>query len=76
MPADHSRDTPCIAVCVIDPRTGLCFGCARTMAEIGRWSGLPRDERLRIMATLPQRRIDFGLPFEPNDIDEDPDAVT
>ena len=27
-----SKETPCIAVCMIDPRTSLCFGCGRTLA--------------------------------------------
>lgn len=48
--------TPCINVCVIDAATGLCAGCARTLAEIAAWSGLDASERRRIMAELPERR--------------------
>jgi predicted Fe-S protein YdhL (DUF1289 family) len=55
-------DTPCIAVCVIDPATGLCLGCGRTLAEIARWHAMERSERLAVMATLPQRMTDAGLP--------------
>ncbi len=69
-------DTPCIAVCAIDPRCGLCIGCGRTMQEIGRWGGLSRDERLAIMATLEERRRAAGLPDDPfqDDVGDDPDA--
>jgi predicted Fe-S protein YdhL (DUF1289 family) len=52
--------TPCINVCVIDTVTGLCAGCGRTLAEIAAWSCMPPDERLRIMAELPERRVRLG----------------
>lgn len=47
--------TPCIRVCLIDPETGLCEGCGRTRDEVSRWFSLSEDERLRIMAELPER---------------------
>ena len=47
--------TPCIHVCVIDDRTGLCAGCGRTLDEIACWGSLANDERVRIMAELPDR---------------------
>lgn len=50
-----AASTPCIKVCVIDPRTGLCEGCGRTLAEIAQWSRLGEAEQLAIMAELPQR---------------------
>jgi hypothetical protein len=40
---------------MIDPETGLCEGCGRTREEIGQWFRLPEEERLRIMAELPER---------------------
>ena len=49
-------ETPCIKICVIDPGTGLCEGCARTLAEIATWGRLAPAERRRIMAALPGRR--------------------
>jgi hypothetical protein len=48
-------ETPCIDVCVIEPATGLCSGCGRTIAEITAWASLTADARRRIMATLPAR---------------------
>ncbi len=57
-----SQDTPCIAVCMIDPKTKLCFGCGRTLQEIARWGRMSRDERLSVMDGLPTRMHDAGLP--------------
>jgi len=57
-----SIETPCIAVCMIDPRTSLCLGCGRTLPEIARWHRIDSAERLAIMATLPARMAEAGLP--------------
>ena len=39
--------SPCIAVCEMDPETGWCLGCFRTLDEIARWSrSAPHDKRL------------------------------
>jgi uncharacterized protein len=57
-----SIETPCIAVCMIDPRTSLCFGCGRTLPEIARWHRIDNAERLAIMEMLPARMAEAGLP--------------
>jgi uncharacterized protein len=57
-----SQDTPCIAVCLIDPRTNLCFGCGRTLPEIARWGQMASDERRALMVELPERMRAAGLP--------------
>jgi uncharacterized protein len=56
-----SQDTPCIDVCMIDPKSGLCFGCGRTLPEIARWGGMESAERRALMAELPARMADAGL---------------
>jgi uncharacterized protein len=58
MASEPRRDieSPCINVCMVDGESGLCLGCHRTLAEIGRWSGFAPAERRRIMETLPARR--------------------
>jgi uncharacterized protein len=56
-----SMETPCIAVCMMDPKTKLCFGCGRTLPEIARWHRMERAERLAVMALLPARMADAGL---------------
>jgi len=58
--------SPCTKVCTIDPRSGLCLGCGRTLAEIAQWGAMNESERQRIMAELPHRTgakaIAFGGP--------------
>ena len=56
-----SKDTPCIAVCMIDPRTSLCFGCGRTLPEIARWHRMESAERQAVMAQLATRMAAAGL---------------
>jgi predicted Fe-S protein YdhL (DUF1289 family) len=56
-----SKETPCIAVCMIDPKTSLCFGCGRTLPEIARWHRLGTAERQAIMAQLATRMDEAGL---------------
>lgn len=48
-------DSPCIKLCVIDPQSGLCLGCHRSLDEIAQWSGLTPAARRAIMAELPAR---------------------
>jgi predicted Fe-S protein YdhL (DUF1289 family) len=56
-----SKETPCIAVCIIDPKTRLCLGCGRTLPEIGSWGRMASAERLDIMARLDARMAEAGL---------------
>ena len=48
-------ESPCILVCSIDMKTGLCFGCGRTRDEIGYWSMITPERRREIMVELPAR---------------------
>jgi predicted Fe-S protein YdhL (DUF1289 family) len=52
MPA---METPCEKICILDQASGLCRGCGRSLAEIGRWTAYSDGERARIMAELPNR---------------------
>jgi predicted Fe-S protein YdhL (DUF1289 family) len=52
--------TPCVKVCAMDPASGLCFGCLRSLDEIGGWSRLSDAERARVMADLPRRRTSLS----------------
>jgi uncharacterized protein len=47
---------------MMDPRTDLCFGCGRTLPEIARWHRMESAERLSLMAELPARMAEAGLP--------------
>lgn len=48
--------SPCVSRCGIDPRDGLCRGCARTLDEITRWRTLDDVARAAVMAGLADRR--------------------
>jgi predicted Fe-S protein YdhL (DUF1289 family) len=52
--------SPCTSICVIDPPTGLCAGCYRTLDEIAAWIGLSTGERRALVAELTQRRERYG----------------
>jgi uncharacterized protein len=56
-----TKETPCIAVCIIDPKAKLCLGCGRTLPEIARWGRMESAERLSIMATLEARMTEAGF---------------
>ena len=43
--------SPCISVCRMDPATGLCEGCFRTLDEVAGWS-LASDEEKRVVWQL------------------------
>ena len=47
--------SPCIQVCILDPVTGLCEGCGRTLDEIGRWARMSEAERRVVMDALQER---------------------
>lgn len=59
--SEKKKETPCVAVCLMDAKTGLCVGCGRTLPEIARWGRMESTERRSIMATLRQRMLDAGL---------------
>lgn len=48
-------ETPCVKICTLDARAGLCLGCGRTVDEIAGWGTMSAEERRQIMAELPAR---------------------
>lgn len=52
--------SPCTAVCQLDPKSGLCIGCLRTVEEIGAWSMASDAERLEMLGRLKDRRRAAG----------------
>ena len=44
-----SITSPCISVCVTDPTSDLCYGCARTTSEIKKWSKYTDEEQIQII---------------------------
>ena len=48
--------SPCTNVCRIDPRTGWCEGCRRTLDEIAAWSTMTDEAKRAVWVQLRQRR--------------------
>jgi predicted Fe-S protein YdhL (DUF1289 family) len=48
-------ESPCVKICTLDARSGLCLGCGRTIDEIARWAAMSTPERARVMGELPAR---------------------
>ncbi len=49
--------SPCVKICIVDPRSGICTGCGRTLAEIGNWLRFSESERLKVAAQLADRLL-------------------
>lgn len=59
--------SPCIDVCRMDPRSGLCEGCLRTIDEIAAWGTLDDGAKRAVWRRLElRRRANPPLP-PPND---------
>ena len=56
-----SVETPCIAVCFIDPATKLCLGCGRTLPELAQWHRMTGQQRRSVMDTLADRPSAAGI---------------
>jgi uncharacterized protein len=54
-PEPVSLASPCVNICTMDPSTGWCLGCGRTIREISNWSAKPPEERRAILQSLPPR---------------------
>lgn len=49
--------SPCISICQMSPKTGLCTGCLRTIEEIANWSLLPDNEKLKVLQLVEARTL-------------------
>ena len=48
-------ESPCNRVCTLDPASGLCLGCGRSLDEITRWTQMTDAERARVVAEAGRR---------------------
>jgi predicted Fe-S protein YdhL (DUF1289 family) len=48
--------SPCISVCRMNARSGLCDGCFRTLDEIAAWSRLDDADKRLVWTLIEQRR--------------------
>jgi hypothetical protein len=49
--------SPCVAVCIVDPESGYCRGCKRTLTEVAEWLLYTDDEKRAILAELEKRKV-------------------
>jgi len=54
-PRSDEVASPCVNVCRMNPDTGLCDGCLRTLAEIAAWSAMSADEKRAVLSKLASR---------------------
>lgn len=48
--------SPCLGICIMDPRTRQCRGCLRTVEEIAHWYEATSAEKRELLAVLAERR--------------------
>lgn len=58
---DPASDTgkapsPCINICKMNPQTGLCEGCLRTIDEIARWSTATEAYKRAVWGEIKRRQ--------------------
>jgi uncharacterized protein len=53
---DVSPPSPCNQVCKLDPVTGLCIGCSRTIDEIEAWPRASNAQKKMILELVAARR--------------------
>jgi predicted Fe-S protein YdhL (DUF1289 family) len=46
----------------MNPATGWCSGCWRTLAEIAAWSTMADDDKRHVWSLLPSRRAEHEEP--------------
>lgn len=49
--------SPCLGICIMDPRTRQCRGCLRTVEEIAAWYEATPAEKRALIAVLDARRV-------------------
>lgn len=48
--------SPCVSTCKMDPATGWCTGCYRTIDEIANWGSMPPEVKQHVWLELGRRR--------------------
>ena len=51
--------SPCINICRMNPSTGLCEGCLRTIDEIANWSRFDDAARRAVWDEIDRRHAGF-----------------
>ncbi|MGE3279634.1 MAG: DUF1289 domain-containing protein [Alphaproteobacteria bacterium] len=54
--AETAPASPCLGICLMDPRTRTCRSCLRTIEEIAGWYTASNAEKRAILERIEQRR--------------------
>lgn len=54
--------SPCISLCQMDPASGLCRGCLRTLDEIVQWGQAGDDFKRAVWEEIARREAQ--IPFD------------
>ncbi|WP_322103729.1 DUF1289 domain-containing protein [Paraburkholderia sp. J41] len=54
-----STPSPCINICRMNARTGLCEGCLRTIDEIASWSALDDEAKRAVWDAIEARHAQW-----------------
>ncbi|MDA0360570.1 MAG: DUF1289 domain-containing protein [Proteobacteria bacterium] len=54
-------ESPCVDICQLNPNTGICTGCFRTMDEISLWIELSDDEKQEVLRLAKERGMKVFL---------------
>jgi len=57
--------SPCINVCRMDARSGLCEGCARTLDEIAGWAAMSEADKRAVWQSIDERRAAIAAQPQP-----------
>jgi predicted Fe-S protein YdhL (DUF1289 family) len=52
--------SPCVNVCTLDRRLGLCLGCRRSLQEIADWLEMSPEQKLQTLERVAQRKRSLG----------------
>ena len=54
-PVAQAVPSPCVAVCQMQADTAWCWGCRRTLNEIGQWSNLDNAGKRAVWQAISDR---------------------
>lgn len=57
MPRGELLPSPCVSVCSMDPDSGLCRGCFRTLKEIAEWATQSPEAQRAIWQQVAHRMV-------------------
>ena len=52
-----TTESPCVDICQLNPTSGVCLGCFRTMDEISVWVDMPDDDKREVLRLAKERQL-------------------